>query len=535
MRFVLFLGCVILALSNAASFGAPVTTEWAKAWQADLDFVGQELPQAHANLYHTVSAAEFDASLKLLRSRVPTLSHHEITVELAAIIASIGDGHTRLTLPMVDGSGFSQGHSTTARPRDTALLFHHYPIRLYIYDDGLYVQRIGSENSAYAAAKVVRIGNMSADDAMSAVRRVVHRDNEMQVQLVLPSLLVVPEVLHALGIIDDMQHAVFTVETNDTAEHEIAMTPVAENEKVAWVDANHGASQLPLYLQNTATNFWFEYVAEQRAVYWQYNEVYDQDDESIVEFATRLTDYLADNDVEILVIDLRFNSGGDNALNRSLLHALIRCPQVREPGSLYVIVGRGTFSAAMMFALDLEKHTNAIFIGEPTGARVNSYGDSRKVELPNTGLTIRASTLYWQYSDPRDERPWLEPHLSARLTSQDAVTGYDPALETIWELSRATPPNGSPNGDWRGRFMEYKIVVHLDQAENQWQATLDFPELEAMALPLINVSYQKPTLSFGFQNGDDVISFSGKIMGDDVVGSMQMQGQIHPWAARRDN
>jgi hypothetical protein len=84
-------------------------------------------------------------------------------------------------------------------------------------------------------------------------------------------------------------------------------------------------------------------------------------------------------------------------INRSLLHALIRAPELRDPGSLFVITGRGTFSAAMMFAIDLEKQSNAIFVGEPTGASLNHYGDSRKVQLPNSGLTIRVSTLYWQY------------------------------------------------------------------------------------------------------------------------------------------
>ena len=46
--------------------------------------------------------------------------------------------------------------------------------------------------------------------------------------------------------------------------------------------------------------------------------------------------------VEKLVVDLRFNSGGNNSLNRSLLHALIRCPEIQDPGSLFVIVGRQT-------------------------------------------------------------------------------------------------------------------------------------------------------------------------------------------------
>ena len=43
---------------------------------------------------------EWDAALDDLKKRAPSLEHHRIIVELAKIVVPLGDGHTRLTLPV---------------------------------------------------------------------------------------------------------------------------------------------------------------------------------------------------------------------------------------------------------------------------------------------------------------------------------------------------------------------------------------------------------------------------------------------------
>ena len=102
----------------------------------------------------------------------------------------------------------------------------------------------------------------------------------------------------------------------------------------------------------------------------------------------------------------------------------------------------------MMLLCDLEKFTPAVFVGETSGASPNGYGDSRRVRLPNTGLTVRVSTLYWQYWDPRDDRQWIEPGIRAPLTSEDYRAGRDPALEVASEgpapLALRSAPHASP-------------------------------------------------------------------------------------------
>ncbi len=85
----------------------------------------------------------------------------------------------------------------------------------------------------------------------------------------------------------------------------------------------------------------------------------------------------------------------------------------------------------MMLADDLEKHTKTLFVGEPTGASPNMYGDAEKIVLPNSGLEVWASALHWVYSEPRDNRPWIAPDIPAEHSSADYRARRDPALEAI--------------------------------------------------------------------------------------------------------
>ena len=59
---------------------------------------------------------------------------------------------------------------------------------------------------------------------------------------------------------------------------------------------------------------------------------------------------------------------------------------------------------------------------------MNSYGDSRRITLPHSGITVRVSTLWWQ-GDERDRRPWTAPHVAADLSFADYRANHDPALK----------------------------------------------------------------------------------------------------------
>jgi len=333
------------------------------------------------------------------------------------------------------------GHTNLAPTRDPRVGFRTYPLRLYLFADGLAVRAASREHADVVGAKVVRIGSSSADQAYRAVRELIGRDNEMDARFFAPHLLVMPEVLHALGLIDDMEDAAFTLDVGGTVRT-LRLSPAGPAELLApetdttWmprpelVDARDGAARpTPLWLQAPQDRYRFVPLPEAKAVYVQYNQVGDKEGgETIAAFADRLLAFLDANPVERLVLDLRLNRGGNGELNRPLLVALIRARRVDRPGGLFVLVGRSTWSAAQFLVNDLEKYTHAIFVGEPTGGKVNAFGDSSRITLPHSGVTVRVSTLWWQ-GDERDGRPWTAPQVAADLALADYRANVDPALD----------------------------------------------------------------------------------------------------------
>lgn len=159
--------------------------------------------------------------------------------------------------------------------------------------------------------------------------------------------------------------------------------------------------------------------------------VRDGPEESIKAFSKRLFEYVEQNSVEYLVIDLRRNGGGNNFLNQPLVHGLIKCDTINIHGHLFVIAGRQTFSAAMNGVADIEANTEAIFVGEPTGSRPNFVGETTIITLPCNTVRLSCSSLYWQRSHASDDRMWIAPHPLAEMSSEDYRTNRDPAMETI--------------------------------------------------------------------------------------------------------
>ena len=402
------------------------------SWREDLRFMAREMERRHRNLFHTVPRATFDSAVTSLDQRIPTLARHEIIVELARIAALVQDGHTNV-----------------APTRDPQIGFTTLPVKLYFFKDGLFVRAAHRSQAKLAGSRVVRIGGMTPDQAYARVRELVGRDNEMDARFFAPFLLAMPEILHGLWIMRSPDEATFVLELGGRRQT-LTLRPLGPASMMppdtdvswwpdsAWADMRSIGSTPPMWLrENPSTRYWLEYLPSDRLVYAQYNQVANKEDESIAGFAVRLRTLVDSAPNTRLVLDLRLNRGGNGTLNRPLVLSLIKSRNLEGGGKLFVLIGRSTFSAAQFLLNELEQYTDAVFVGEPSGGKANSYGDSRKITLPNSRITVRVSTLWWQ-EDPRDVRQWKGPDVAAELTSRDYARNLDPALEAV-RAYRAEP------------------------------------------------------------------------------------------------
>jgi hypothetical protein len=413
-----------LAFAAAAEAAPPpvLDAEAVRAWREDLAFLRTEMPARHANLFHAMTRAQFDSALAAIDARLPALSRAQTIVELARLTAMVGDGH-----------------SNVSAWRDTAIHFRELPIALYRFEDGLYVRAATEAWTSLVGARVLEVGAVSADSALALVAPLVGHDNAMGVRAWAPVYLTIPEALYAVGIAPDPERVRLVVEREGT-RRTVTLAPLGplpmrtgETDRSwmardGWVDAR--GRQQPLWLSNAANTYWYRPLPEARALYCQINAIQQKTGDSLATFMRRAIAAADSIDAGKFVIDVRLNGGGNGDWNRAIFLPLVNS-RYDADGRLYVITGRRTWSAAQMLISEMEKYTHATFAGEPSASRGNHYGDSRRIVLPNSKVTVRVSTLWWQYGDPRDDRPWIEPSIPAPLTFADYRAGRDPALEAV--------------------------------------------------------------------------------------------------------
>jgi Peptidase family S41 len=264
--------------------------------------------------------------------------------------------------------------------------------------------------------------------------------------LVAPDFATIPEILSSLKISRTPSRVLFRLRTAVGEEVTQEFTPLALNASPTWIDV-FDARQVarPLYLRQPEKHYWFEYLEGQRTVYARISAILDSPELSTAAFSRDLFAFIGSHAVDRLVLDLRESPGGNNQLFRALLLGLIRETSINQPGKLFVLIDRGTFSAAVSAATDLEYLTNSIFIGEPTAGAPSSWGDPKRLTLPNSGLVARLSSVYWRDSTPDASRTAVTPDIPTPLSSADYFAGRDPALEAA---------NGFPKQTGFGEIIE---------------------------------------------------------------------------------
>jgi hypothetical protein len=367
-----FLG--MLLIGTTGTVGAQALTS--EQWREDLAFLSFSIRSKHPNPFHAISEESFRSRVDNLHESIPNLKDHEIIVEMAALVAMLQDGHTQF-----------QG-----------------------------------------VARLLRLGQVNVEEAFVRVASATPHDNDMTLKNWVPSVMVIPEILDAQDIATSRDRARFVFADRNGRELILDLAPLPPEEPLDWIDASASVKQ-PLYLQHLKDNYWHQYLEDSQILFVQFNRTQDAPGESVAEFFARISQGMPELPIKSIVLDVRFNSGGNNQLNAPVIE-WVKSSMQDSKRNFYVIIGRGTFSAAQTLVTHMEATTDVILVGEPTGGSPNHYGDPIKLRLPHSDLTLAVSSLYHNDA-PGDNRTTIEPHLLAPLSSKDYFSGRDPALEAI--------------------------------------------------------------------------------------------------------
>jgi hypothetical protein len=407
---------------------AEIPSLTAEQWREDLRFMAAEMERRHANLYHSVSREAFAAAVADLHARIPALQRNQIIVGMMRIGAMVGDGHTRVDPRKDDKFGFPS-----------------LPLKLYLFEDGLFVRAAAPQHAALVGAQVQAIGGVPVAEAMRRAAELASRDNEIGPKLFIPLYLAMPDILHALQLSDNRTSASLTLSRNGQSwtvnvpagQVDPRWPPDTDISLVTpqgWADARK-TPEPPMWLQAPLDYHRLIELPDRGAIYAQLNMVADIKDQSLARFGARINERAQALNSRAVILDLRLNLGGNGYLRNSLVRQLIRTED--EDTRLFVLTARGTFSASQFILDDLDRLSNAVFIGEPASSKPSSFGDAYRMAMPSSGISVRSSIYYWQEGQNRDPYTWID--VAAPLTFADYAAGRDPGVEAALAYVQPKP------------------------------------------------------------------------------------------------
>ncbi|HEV3087389.1 MAG TPA: hypothetical protein VGX96_09220 [Candidatus Elarobacter sp.] len=413
MRFALAAALFVLAaIPYGAAAADPAETALLRD---DLRALSQLIRTTHPAPFHAIAEAAFDREVADLDARIPALSRDRVVLEFQRIVASVGDGHTSVRLFATHGAGGENG-------------FASYPVRFYRFSDGWFVRSGDDRYAAIRGGRIVSIAGLAPDALAERLAPYVSHDNAMTVLDRVPFFMASPNVMRALDLAGADGAVPIVVSAGGKTVSATLDTSGPAGELRSMRDPG---APVPLWERHPERAFWYDYDAATQLLYIGYNQVTDTPEQTARAFFDEVFAFAQSHPVARCVIDLRTNGGGNGFLNKPLILDLVRSRQLDRDGVVFAVIGRSTFSAAQMAVSDLEKWTNVTFAGEPGGATPNHYGDARTTRLPNSGVSVSVSTVYWQTSTAFDHRDAVKPAIAAELSSSDERNGVDPVLRAI--------------------------------------------------------------------------------------------------------
>ena len=388
---------------------------------------------------------DFYGILDELGGSVSQASDNEIIVAIMKSIATAGDVHTHVSMG------------------PTAQKLRRLPIRFYWFSDGLYVIRASEQYAGILGARIVELAGVAPELLVEQMQDVLP-GNLTGVRYLSSYFLSSPDFLEGMKVTADPESVQMTFEKLDGSIAELIVPAMPLSVPIsgyrAWRELSPLSTEgqdaddmihildyvdLPVYLSHPNKACSLKYFEDTRTLYVHLNQNINLNC-NINQFSKEVEQALSMNPIDDVIVDLRFNSGGDLTLTSKLVTGIPEWHQ--GAGAIYIVTGGPTFSAGIVTAARLKYYSGnrAIIVGEPAAEGLKFWAETRFITLPNSQLRIYAGFAAHNWEDgvyEADRRYfWLMHQLGVpagdidvdipvTVSFQDYPLGEDPILNAI--------------------------------------------------------------------------------------------------------
>ena len=397
----------------------PIPANALEAQQQDLKQFSRLVAMDRA--FSPAARAEAEREIAALKSEVAPLDSGRFRVALMRIAALADNGHT----------GLDDNQDCV-------------PVRVTWFADGLYVLRARSDHADLLGARVDSIEGRPTGDVLAELEQ-LHGGAEGWRRIHAALYVQSPEILYGAGLGSRPDQTTWTFALANGTEMTRAlpgeacegepyglMTRWLSAEKLpgeppSWRALTAADAVLPLSLRDFNTPFRRAWIDDGCTLFMQLKAIHDAQGLHIRDFLKATADEMAAHPPCSVILDLRFNTGGDYT---KAAHFASHLPDLVRPGGrVYILTDAQTFSAAITTVAFVKQAaaSRAIILGEPVGDRLSFYGEGNTGCLPHTGLCVHYATGMHDYAHPCNDwnkcywLNWLFPVLVKSLAPDETI------------------------------------------------------------------------------------------------------------------
>lgn len=410
---VIMLCCVVLGI-NAQNISKSQAN-------ADIDSLLYTLKEVHPNIYSNIHEDKLNGLFADVKAEMQdSISIIELYGRLAPIVAQIGDAHTRMVLPY----------------REIMIKAEKYiPVFPTIDNNsGKMFVKASVGNAVPYDSEILSINGVSAADMVKKMLAFVSGERDFfRLTMIDNNIMGFFHMLFPAS-----EYVITYVEPNSKEEKSITLQAV-EAEKL-----NSGLVLSPKILKLMEEHggnapYTFHIMDKEQVAIMNFDACMDVKGMEV--FADSMFSTLRKQNIKNLIIDVRFNGGGNSNVGDVLLKYIAPKPFAQygktlvkvtpttialtgnryekpdtilypentasrhEPlpksqrfnGKVYLLTSHTTFSSASSFAWAFKKFGCGTVIGEETGGMSVHYGDFISFALPNSRLEVNVShKRFWQ-------------------------------------------------------------------------------------------------------------------------------------------
>ena len=363
----------------------------------EFEFMKEEVEMNHKNFFNTVSKEECEEEYKRLSSNIDGISYTDYYFVLSSFLALSNDSHTSL------------------EAGDIYSYFMYYPLQLNYVGDKVYVVSGLSDYKDYMGKEVTAINGVNIKVIEEKVSLVVPHDNTVYLKLWLNNQLNNTSFLSFIDVADS-DKAPVTLTFSDGKN--VSLSPTLSQE----IDRDEIISAFSSYSPYIYQGYYRAMEIRDDVLLISYNTCSDNPSYPMKNFASDLKKVLSKKKYSKIIVDLRYNGGGNSAVLNSVIKLL-----KKEKCSKYALIGENTFSSAILNAVSLKDDADFTLVGTPTGGSINHYGELKSFTLPETGWEVYYSSKYFKLS--KNYEGSIIPDVYIEKDAESYFSGIDKEVE----------------------------------------------------------------------------------------------------------